>query len=236
MDAYEMAKAAGAFGVADELERLKVERDEAWSAANSAEAKLAEALKRIETFEESSVADVRNANQAWAEVERLRAEMKHNDPASYSSMVQWREKCYEARAEVERLREYNMEHTKLMYAAQQELQSAEAGAEQLQARCNSMAGKNHEALKAIDKALGTDSGARSELGRGKAGVGYMGAWGALKLLLKRYAEAEAEVERLRGLIVSADDEFSSEEGARDGWAVFVAEARAIRALRGEEEK
>lgn len=62
-------------GLADraEVERLKVERDEAWSAANSAEAKLAEALK-------------------------------NNDPASYSSMVYWREKCYEARAEVERLR------------------------------------------------------------------------------------------------------------------------------------
>lgn len=64
-----------------------------------------------------------------AERDALMDEMKHNDPASYSSMVQWREKCYEARAEVERLR---ADPAGMAYAEQRILK-AESRAEKAEA-------------------------------------------------------------------------------------------------------
>jgi len=69
-----------------------------------------------------------------AERDALMDEMKHNDPASYSSMVQWREKCYEARAEVERLR---ADPAGMAYAEQRILK-AESRAEKAEAALRDM--------------------------------------------------------------------------------------------------
>jgi hypothetical protein len=84
------------FGASDihavlaEVARLRAERDK-WEA---------DALQKLNDYKCAMI----DKAAVEAEVGRLLAEMKHNDPASYSSMVQWREKCYEARAEVARLR------------------------------------------------------------------------------------------------------------------------------------
>jgi hypothetical protein len=77
-------------GIEAEVARLRAERDK-WEA---------DALQKLNDYKCAMI----DKAAVEAEVERLLAEMKHNDPASYSSMVQWREKCYEARAEVARLR------------------------------------------------------------------------------------------------------------------------------------
>lgn len=65
-------------------------------------------------------------HDASVEIERLRAEnaelRAHNDPASYSSMVYWREKCYEAREAPLVLRQ-EIDHLRLLLDAERQLRN-----------------------------------------------------------------------------------------------------------------
>lgn len=88
-------------GLERENKDLKAELDEARGAIDAL-------CHEVTGLREQLRLAIVDAAQVEAEANDLRAERdelrRHSDPASYSAMVYWQEKCFEARAEVDVLR------------------------------------------------------------------------------------------------------------------------------------